>query len=53
MRERLNAALPDGIDVIVVTEDAGGLPASRLTASEWQVILPGLTPDSVAPVAAA
>jgi radical SAM-linked protein len=44
--ERLNAALPDGIDVIAVTEDAGGLPASRLTASEWQVILPGVTPDS-------
>ena len=50
VRERLNAALPDGIDVIAVTEDAGGLPASRLTASEWQVILPGLTPDNVAPV---
>jgi radical SAM-linked protein len=49
VREKLNAALPDGIDVIDVTEDAGGLPASRLTASEWQVILPGLTPDSVAP----
>ena len=49
VREGLNAALPDGIDVIDVTEDAGGLPASRLTASEWQVILPGLTPDSVAP----
>jgi radical SAM-linked protein len=49
VRERLNAALPDGIDVIDVAEDAGGLPASRLTASEWQVILPGLTPDSVAP----
>jgi len=49
VRERLNAALPDGIDVIDVTEDAGGLPASRLTASEWQVILPGLAPDSVGP----
>jgi len=47
--ERLNAALPDGIDVIAVTEDAGGLPASRLTASEWQVILPGVTPDTAAP----
>jgi radical SAM-linked protein len=47
--ERLNAALPDGIDVIAVTEDAGGLPASRLTASEWQVILPGVTPDAAAP----
>ena len=49
-RERLNAALPDGIDVIVVTEDTGGLPASRLTASEWQVTLPGVTPGSVTPI---
>ena len=50
VRERLNAALPDGIDVITVTEDSGGLPASRLTASEWQVALPGLRPDDVVPV---
>jgi radical SAM-linked protein len=49
-REQLNAALPDGIDVIVVTEDAGGLPASRLTASEWQVVLPGLRPGDAAEV---
>jgi radical SAM-linked protein len=46
VQERLNAALPDGIDVITVAEDTGGLPASRLTASQWQVILPGLAPDS-------
>jgi radical SAM-linked protein len=50
VRDRLNAALPDGIDVIAVTEDSGGLPASRLTASEWQVALPGLPPDNVVPV---
>jgi radical SAM-linked protein len=51
VRERLNAALPDGIDVIAVTEeDTGGLPASRLTASEWHVVIPGLPPDSVVPV---
>jgi radical SAM-linked protein len=51
VRDRLNAALPDGIDVIAVTEqDSGGLPASRLTASEWQVALPGLRPDDVVPV---
>jgi len=49
-REQLNAALPDGIDVIVVTEDAGGLPASRLTASEWQLVLPGLRPGDAAGV---
>jgi radical SAM-linked protein len=48
--ERLNAALPDGIDVIAVTEDSGGLPASRLTASEWHVALPGLSAMSVVPV---
>jgi radical SAM-linked protein len=50
VRGRLNAALPDGIDVIAVTEDSGGLPASRLTASEWQVALPGLPTDNVVPV---
>ena len=50
VRERLNAALPDGIDVIAVTEDSGGLPASRLTASEWQVALPGLPANDVVPV---
>jgi radical SAM-linked protein len=50
VRERLNAALPDGIDVITVVEDSGGLPASRLTASEWQIALPGLPLDSVVPV---
>jgi radical SAM-linked protein len=50
VRERLNAALPDGIDVIAVTEDSGGLPASRLTASEWQIALPDLPADDVVPV---
>jgi radical SAM-linked protein len=49
VRERLNAALPDGIEVIKVSEGAGGLPASQLVASEWQVILPGLPPRDVAP----
>jgi radical SAM-linked protein len=49
VRERLNAALPDGIEVIKVSEGAGGLPASQLVASEWQVILPGLPPRDVHP----
>lgn len=52
VRDRLDAALPEGIDVIAVTEDAGGVPASRLIASEWQVILPGLTRQEVAPAVA-
>jgi radical SAM-linked protein len=53
---RLNAVLPDGIEVIDVTEDAGrdGKPSpdsgasppgglSQLEASRWQVVLPGVT----------
>jgi radical SAM-linked protein len=50
VQERLNAALPDGIDVVTVIEDFGGKPASRLTVSEWQISLPGLLPDNVVPV---
>ncbi len=55
--QRLNAALPDGIDVIDVTEDAGGdgRPSAgsgaspsggfgHLEASEWRVVLPGVGP---------
>ena len=49
VREQLNAALPDGIEVIDVADAAGGLPTGQLTASEWQVILPGLPPQAVAP----
>ncbi len=50
--QRLGAALPDGIDVIDVTEDAPGGPEGssrrdnsfgRLEASRWQVILPGVS----------
>jgi radical SAM-linked protein len=47
VRLRLDAALPDGIDVIEVTDMADG-PAPQLEASEWQVVLPGVAP----PVAA-
>jgi radical SAM-linked protein len=55
VRERLNAALPDGIDVIDVTDAApGAKPASKGglggssprddTASRWRVVLPGVEP---------
>jgi radical SAM-linked protein len=58
--QRLNAALPDGIDVIDVTEDAGraGKPSgsasfsrvsssgfAHLEASEWRMVLPGVAPE--------
>jgi radical SAM-linked protein len=51
--QRLNAALPDGIDVIDVTEFEGGSGGAspgagatfgHLEASEWQVVLPGVGP---------
>src|ERR1700735_4514151 len=51
VRDRLDAALPDGIDVIEVLELAdtpGGIAALRLEASQWQVILPGGAPDDAA-----
>jgi radical SAM-linked protein len=44
VRDRLDAALPDGIDVIEVADQAAA-PAPRLEASEWQVVLPGIAPD--------
>src|SRR6516162_1096000 len=40
--ERLNATLPDGIDVIDVTEDPEGRKA--LEASQWRVVVPGVEP---------
>jgi radical SAM-linked protein len=55
--QRLNAALPDGIDVIDVTEtgsdgsrSAGSGSASaggfgHLEASEWRMVLPGVPPE--------
>jgi radical SAM-linked protein len=46
--ERLDAALPDGIDVIEVTEDPATLGALPLEASQWQVVLPGVSPAEAA-----
>jgi radical SAM-linked protein len=55
--QRLNAALPDGIDVIDVTEAGGdGNPSAgssstrsggfgHLEASEWRMVLPGVAPE--------
>jgi radical SAM-linked protein len=52
VRAGLDAALPDGIDVIEVT-DLAASPAAKLEASIWQVELPGVrTQDAHAAVAA-
>src|SRR5215475_5070671 len=41
----LDAALPDGIDVVDVVE-ADQRSAALLEASEWEVIWPGVAPDA-------
>jgi radical SAM-linked protein len=49
--QRLNAALPDGIDVIDVTEDArtgDSTTFGSLEASRWQILLPGVEPATAA-----
>ena len=53
VRDRLDAALPSGIDVIEVFEmtsgpSAGRLDALGLEASDWEVVLPGVTPADAA-----
>jgi len=55
--QRLNAALPDGIDVIDVTEDTQATRNSasfgHLEASEWEVVLPGVGPTAAGRAVAA
>jgi radical SAM-linked protein len=48
VRERLDAALPDGIDVIEVCEQPGGLAALTLEASAWEAVLPGVPEERAA-----
>jgi radical SAM-linked protein len=45
VRDRLDAALPDGIDVIDVIEGPANLADLRLEASDWQAVLPGVGPE--------
>jgi radical SAM-linked protein len=45
VRDRLDAALPDGIDVIDVIEGPASLADLRLEASDWRVVLPGVEPE--------
>jgi radical SAM-linked protein len=40
----LDAALPPGLDVLAVVESTGGSLADQLTASLWQIRLPGTEP---------
>ncbi len=42
--QRLDAVMPNGIDVIDVTEETSEAPKGSLEASEWCVVLPGVRP---------
>src|SRR5258708_18223697 len=44
----LDAALPDGIDVVDVVEVDAKSAGLRLDASRWEVLLPGVTADAAA-----
>lgn len=45
VRQALDAALPDGIDVVDVVVARPGALADRLEASAWEIALPGVAPD--------
>ena len=47
VRAALDAALPDGLDVLTVVEAGGGPLADRLTGSLWTVDLPGADPAAL------
>ncbi|MHB1596919.1 MAG: TIGR03936 family radical SAM-associated protein, partial [Streptosporangiaceae bacterium] len=49
----LDAALPDGIDVIEVAEVDGKLATAQLAASEWEVVWPGVAAEAAARAAEA
>jgi radical SAM-linked protein len=52
VRERLDAVLPDGIDVVDVTQEAPGGRAGTPEASLWHVSLPGIRPEAAMRAAA-
>lgn len=53
VRERLNAAMPDGIAILDVVPAATSGWADRLEASEWRIELPGVGPDDAEAAVAA
>ena len=43
----LDAALPDGLDVLAAAPAEGTPLAERIDASEWRIALPGVAPDDL------
>lgn len=48
VRDALNAAMPDGLVIVRVVEAGPGALADRLTASRWEITLPGVDPGELA-----
>jgi radical SAM-linked protein len=53
VRRQLDAALPDGIDVIEVAAADGRSAGAQIEASEWEVVWPGVPADAAAAAVAA
>jgi radical SAM-linked protein len=53
VREALDSALPEGLDIVDVVVAAPGTFADRLEASSWQIALPGVSLEHAEAVAAA
>ncbi len=53
IRDALNAAMPDGMEILEVVESTGGSLADLLTASRWQVQLIEADPAGVVDAVAA
>jgi radical SAM-linked protein len=47
VRSALDAALPDGLDVLEVVPAGTGSLAERIQAAHWHVELPGVAPDAL------
>ena len=46
VHERLDEALPQGLDIVTVVVAAPGALADRLEASRWRIDMPGIEPDA-------
>ncbi|KRE61611.1 TIGR03936 family radical SAM-associated protein [Nostocoides sp. Soil756] len=53
VREALDEALPEGLDVVDVVEAGPGALADRLEASDWHLVVRGADPDDVRAAVAA
>ncbi|HEY3260377.1 MAG TPA: TIGR03936 family radical SAM-associated protein [Pseudonocardiaceae bacterium] len=53
VRRELDAALPDGLDVLAAAESDGGSLAGLIEVSRWRIEVPGVPSDELARAAAA